>query len=89
MKNVLKCIGNKYDKTQDEKKCIESLQKQTIGITFNSQNSKLSTFSLQREEIFSGTQPKSAYGKSFSCQFSFPAARNPITKAKYVTFRFF
>ena len=58
----------------------------TTGITFNSQNSKLSTFSLQREEIFSGTQPKSAYGKSFSCQFSFPAVRNAITKAKYVTF---
>ena len=33
-------------------KCVESLQKQTMGVTFNPQKSQLFTFSLPTEEIF-------------------------------------
>lgn len=33
------------------KKCIETLQKQTIGVIFNIQNSRLLTWSLPTEEI--------------------------------------
>ena len=36
-------------------KCVESLQKQTMGVTFNPQKSQLFTFSLPTEEIFWGT----------------------------------
>ena len=52
-----------------------------MGITFNSQNSQLMTFSLP------GTRPKSVGGKSSSCRFLFSAARNAITKTtEYQTF---
>ena len=33
------------------KKCIETLQTQTIGVIFNIQNSRLLTWSLPTEEI--------------------------------------
>ena len=36
---------------------VESLQKQTMGVTFNLQNSKLLTVSLPTEGIFSVTRP--------------------------------
>ena len=56
-------------------------KKQKKGITFNSQNSQLKTFSLP------GTRPKSVSGKSSSCRFLFSAVRNAITKAtEYQTF---
>ena len=50
-KQVVKCV---VAKAQDGK-YVESLQKQTMGVTFNPQNSQLFTFSLPTEEIFSGT----------------------------------
>ena len=34
------------------KTCVESLQKQTMGLIFNVQNSQLSDWSLPTEEIF-------------------------------------
>ena len=39
-------------KLKIKKKCVESLQKQTMGVTSNLQNSQLLTFSLPTEEIF-------------------------------------
>ena len=49
----------------------------------NFQYTKLSVIYvvLSDRRNISGTRPKSAGGKSFSCRFSFPAARNAITKA--------
>ena len=72
------------------KKCVESLQKQKIGATFNLQNSQLLTLSLPIEEFFSGTRRKSACDKCSRCRFSFSAARNAITiVSKFVIFWFF
>ena len=71
------------------KKCVESLQKQKIGVTFNLQNSQLLTLSSPIEEFFSGTRRKSACDKCSRCRFSFSAARNAITiVSKYVIFGF-
>ena len=68
-------------------KCVEPLQKKTMGVTFFSQN-QLLTFSLSTKDTFLCTRPKSACGKSSSCRFSFSAARNAITQVKYVIFGF-
>ena len=47
-------------------------------------------FVLTHSESWLGKRPKSAFGKSSSCPFSFSAARNVIVKAsKYVTFGFY
>ena len=57
----------------------------------NFQNTKFSVidFVLTDRRNLLGTQPKVACGKSWSCWFSFSAARNAITKAtEYVFFRF-
>ena len=43
-----KCGGAK---AQNEKKSVETLQKQTMGLIFNTQNSQLLTRSLPKEEI--------------------------------------
>ena len=43
---IVKCIGAFKMKT-----CVESLQKQTMGLIFNVQNSQLSNWSLPTEEI--------------------------------------
>ena len=67
-------------------KCVEPLQKQTMGVAFFSQNSQLLTFSLRKKGIFSCTRPKSACGKSSSSRFSFSATRNTITQVKDLTF---
>ena len=45
---IVKCVGTK---TRDEKS-VERLQKQTMGVIFNTQNSQLLTWSLPTEEIF-------------------------------------
>ena len=39
-KKVVKCVGDRAH----EEKCVESLKKQTMGVTFNLQNSQLLTF---------------------------------------------
>ena len=44
---IVKCVGPLKMKT-----CVESLQKQTIGLIFNIQSSQLLNCSLQTEEIF-------------------------------------
>ena len=64
-KKVVECLD---DKAQDEK-CIESLQKQTMGII---------QFSKQ---ILSYWPSKLACVKSSSCLISFAAMRNAMTKA--------
>ena len=43
---IVKCVGALKMKT-----CVESLQKQTMGLIFNIQNSQLSNWSLPTEEI--------------------------------------
>ena len=43
-KEVAKCVD---DKTQD-KKCVESLQNQIMGVFFNLQNSQLLTLSVTK-----------------------------------------
>ena len=45
---IVKCVGAK---TRDEKS-VERLQKQTMGVIFNTQNSQSLTWSLPTEEIF-------------------------------------
>ena len=60
-----------------------------MGVIFNIKNSQLATFTVDRRDC-SGIRPKAACGKSFSCRFSFSAARNAITKAtEYITFGFY
>ena len=47
-------------------------------------------FFFTDSKSLSGKRPKSAYGKSSSCRFSFSAARNAISKAtEHVTFGFY
>ena len=43
---IAKCVGSLEMKT-----CVESLQKQTMGLIFNKQNSQLLNYSLSTEEI--------------------------------------
>ena len=45
---IVKCVGAKV---QDEK-CIKTLQKQTMGVIFNMQNSQVLNWPLSTEEIF-------------------------------------
>ena len=45
---IVKCVGAK---TRDEKS-VETPQKQTMGVIFNTQNSQSLTWSLPTEEIF-------------------------------------
>ena len=45
---IVKCVGAK---TRDEKS-VERLQKQTMSVIFNTQNSQVLTWSLPTEEIF-------------------------------------
>ena len=49
--NIVKCVGALKMKT-----CVESLQKQTMGLIFNIQNSQVLNWSLPKEEIFQGTR---------------------------------
>ena len=44
---IVKCVGALKMKT-----CVESLQKQTVGLIFNIQNSQLLNWSLATEKIF-------------------------------------
>ena len=44
---ILKCVGALKMKT-----CVESLQKQTVGLIFSEQNYQLLDWSLLTEEIF-------------------------------------
>ena len=45
--SVVKCVDALKMKT-----CVESLQKQTVGLIFNIQNSQLLNWSLATEKIF-------------------------------------
>ena len=45
---IVKSIGTE---AQDEK-CVETIQNQTMGVIFNTQNPQLVTWSLSTEEIF-------------------------------------
>ena len=65
LKKVVKCAG---DKAQD-KKYIKSLQKQTMEVTFNLQNSKLLTFSLPTKENCTGTQHDGPVANIFALSY--------------------
>ena len=70
------------------KKCVELLQKRTMGVVFNLQNLSFDLV-LTESRNLSGTRPKSACGKSSDSRFSISAKRNAITTAtEYVTFGF-
>ena len=83
-KKLVKCIGYKAQ----DKKHVESLHKQTTGITFNFQLPQLLSFSLPSEEIFSGTPPKSHCGNSLNCQFLF-LSEMPLPKPLRMQLRVF
>ena len=51
------------------KKCIESLQKQTMEVTFNLQNSKSLTFSLPTKENCTGTQHDGPVANIFALSY--------------------
>ena len=51
------------------KKYIESLQKQTMEVTFNLQNSKLLTFSLPTKENCTGTQHDGPVANIFALSY--------------------
>ena len=71
------------------KKCVELLQKRTMGVVFNLQNLSFDLV-LTDSRNLSGTRPKSACGKSSDSRFSISAKRNVITTAtEYVTFGFY
>ena len=53
----------------------------TIALYCQQKSTLLMNEVLSGRRNISGTWPKSAGGKSSSCRFSFPAARNAITKA--------
>ena len=83
---IVECVGANYS---NGKKCIESLLQNNNGLNFQFTKFSFSDFVLTDRRSLSGEQPKSASGKSFSCQFSFSAERNANTKAtEYVTFGF-
>ena len=70
------------------KKCVELLQKRTMGVVFNLQNLSFDLV-LTESRNLSGTRPKSACGKPSDSRFSISAKRNAITTAtEYVTFGF-
>ena len=67
------------------KKCVETLQKQTMAVVFNIQNFQLLTWSLPTKEIFQIHGAKSACGKSSSYRFSFSAISNTRNKTIFFT----
>ena len=69
------------------RKCVETLQKQTLDVIFNTLNSHLLVLTDRRN--LSSKRPKSSCGNSPSCRISFSAARKAITKAtENITFGF-
>ena len=67
---IVKCVGAK---AQDEK-CIKTLQKQTMGVIFNMQNSQVLNWPLSTEEIFQVNDQNRPVASSR--RFSFSDARN-------------
>ena len=72
---------------------VESLQKQTMGVTFNLQNSKLLTVSLPTEGIFSVTRPNwPVANRPVVCFRTQPREMplpKPLEKVTFVFFLFF
>ena len=82
---IVECVGAKR---LNMKKCIGTLQKQTIGMIFNIQNSHLLTWYLPTEEMFQihGQNRPVANLPVFVFVLS---RKNAITKAtEYATFGF-
>ena len=71
------------------KKCVESLQKQTVGLIFNIRNSQLLTWSLPTEEFLQIHDESHPVANLLDVNFRSHPRENAITKAtEYVAFGF-
>ena len=71
------------------KKSVETIQKQMRGCNFQYTQFSVIDLVLTDRRNLSGTQPKSACGKSSSCWLLFSGVRNAISKGnEYVIFSF-
>ena len=71
------------------KKCVESLQKQTVGLIFNIRNSQLLTWSLSTEEFLQIHGESHPVANLLDVNFRSQPRENAITKAtEYVAFGF-
>ena len=71
------------------KKCVESLQKQTVGLIFNIRNSQLLTWSLPTEEFLQIHGESHPVANLLDVNFRSQPRENAITKAtEYVAFGF-
>ena len=71
------------------KKCVESLQKQTVGLIFNIRNSELLTWSLPTEEFLQIHGESHLVANLLDVNFRSQPRENAITKAtEYVAFGF-
>ena len=62
------------------KACVESLQKQTMGLVFNVQNSQFFVLVLTDRRNLSGTRPKSGCTKSQVVDFRSQPQDMPLPK---------
>ena len=71
------------------KKCVESLQKQTVGLIFNIRNSQLLTLSLPTEEFLQIHGESHPVANLLDVNFRSHPRENAISKAtEYVAFGF-
>ena len=81
---IVKCVG-----ALKMKKCVESLQKQTVGLIFNIRNSQLLTWSLPTEEFLQIHGESHPVANLLDVNFRSHPRENTITKAtEYVAFGF-
>ena len=81
---IVKCVG-----ALKMKKCVESLQKQTVGLIFNIRNSQLLTWSLPTEEFLQIHGESHPVANLLDVNFRSQPRENAITKAtEYVAFGF-
>ena len=81
---IVKCVG-----ALKMKKCVESLQKQTVGPIFNIRNSQLLTWSLPTEEFLQIHGESHPVANLLDVNFRSHPRENAITKAtEYVAFGF-
>ena len=81
---IVKCVG-----ALKMKKCVESLQKQTVGLIFNIRNSQLLTWSLPTEQFLQIHGESHPVANLLDVNFRSQPRENAITKAtEYVAFGF-
>lgn len=67
------------------KRCVESLQKQTMGVTFNSHNYHFPTFSYRQANSAQVNDPNRLSVNLPIAKLLFSTARKAITKAKWLS----